>query len=111
MDKSFGYIRTASVKPEHAAEQRKAIEKWASRHDRRMPESHTYTDIGVSGTTKPSQRAGFLALLKHLAVAGGNPRVVVTDFDRISRLPEDLVNQLEALGMLHCTVHLASEDL
>lgn len=95
----FGYVRVSSQNKTHhvdeSATQRHAITKWAEENGHKV---HTiFQDLGVSGTTFPSDRPGWKALLNAMEIdalggptaaapkAGTPTMVVVTEASRIAR--------------------------
>jgi DNA invertase Pin-like site-specific DNA recombinase len=101
----YGYVRTASDSPVNAKIQQWHIEHWAA--SRGEPITETFADLGVSGLSEPEGRPGFSALLARLQPSD---KLVVFEFDRLSRDCNELLFLLDQLKEMSVPVCLASSD-
>ena len=101
----YGYVRTARDSPLNEKIQQWHIEHWAAAHGEAIAE--TFADLGVSGLDTPASRPGFSALLAQLQPSD---KLVVFEFDRLSRDCNDLLTLLDRLNDLSVPVFLASSD-
>jgi DNA invertase Pin-like site-specific DNA recombinase len=101
----YGYMRTARDSPLNAKIQQWHIEHWAAAHGETITE--TFADLGVSGLATPATRPGFSALLARLQPSD---KLVVFEFDRLSRDCNELLTLLDRLSDLSVPICLASSD-
>ena len=102
---AYGYVRTARDSPINAKIQQWHIEDWAAAHGETITE--TFADLGVSGLSSPERRPGFSELLARLCPSG---KLVVFEFDRLSRDCNDLLILFDQLNDMCVPVCLASSD-
>jgi DNA invertase Pin-like site-specific DNA recombinase len=101
----YGYVRTARDSPLNAKIQQWHIEDWAAAHGDTITE--TFADLSVSGLSTPEKRPRFSRLLARLQ---RGDKLVVFEFDRLSRDCNDLLTLLDRLNDLSVPVFLASSD-
>ena len=101
----YGYARTARDSPINEKIQRWHIEHWAAAQGQII--TGTFADLGVSGLSTPQKRPGFSALLARLEPAD---KLVIFEFDRLSRDRNDLLTLLDRLNDLSVSIFLASSD-
>jgi DNA invertase Pin-like site-specific DNA recombinase len=101
----YGYVRTARASPINVKIQQWHIEHWAAAHGETIAE--TFADLGVSGLVTPATRPELSALLAQLQPSD---KLVVFEFDRLSRDCNDLLTLLDRLNDLSVPVCLASSD-
>jgi DNA invertase Pin-like site-specific DNA recombinase len=101
----YGYVRTARDSPLNEKIQRWHIEHWAAAHGETIAE--TFADLGVSGLVTPASRPGFSALLARLQPSD---KLLVFEFDRLSRDCNDLLSLFDRLNDMSVPVCLATSD-
>ena len=102
---AYGYVRTARDSPLNEKIQQWHIQHWAAAHNENI--SGTFADLGVSGLVTPASRPGFSALLARLQPSD---KIVVFEFDRLSRDRNHLLILLDRLNDLSVPICLASSD-
>ena len=103
----YGYVRTARGSPLNEEIQQWHIEHWAATHGETIAE--TFADLAASGLSEPEGRPGFSFLLAQLQPSD---KLVVFDFDRLSRDCNELallLNQLKDMAVPVCVA--SSEDV
>jgi DNA invertase Pin-like site-specific DNA recombinase len=101
----YGYVRTARDSPINEKIQRWHIEHWAATHGETITE--TFADLAVSGLSEPEKRPGFSLLLAQLQPSD---KLVIFDFDRLSRDCNELALLLDQLRDMAIPVCLACSD-
>ncbi len=87
LDRAVGYVRTSTSRQDLSpAAQRHAIEQWAGRHG--VTVVGWAEDVGVSGTTPPPERDGFVDALDQLDRFRAGT-LAVARLDRLSRSSMD----------------------
>jgi DNA invertase Pin-like site-specific DNA recombinase len=101
----YGYVRTARDSPINVKIQQWHIERWAAAHGETI--TQTFTDVGVSGLSADERRPGFSTLLARLQPGD---KLVIFEFDRLSRDCDELLVLLDRLNDLSVPVCLTSSD-
>jgi DNA invertase Pin-like site-specific DNA recombinase len=101
----YGYVRTASDSRINEQLQRWHLENWAASRGESITE--TFADLAVSGLSEPEGRPGFSSLLARLQPSD---KLVVFEYDRLSRDCNEQLFLLDQLKEMSVPVCLASSD-
>jgi DNA invertase Pin-like site-specific DNA recombinase len=101
----YGYVRTARDSPINEKIQSWHIDHRAAAHGATITE--TFADLGVSGLSVPERRPEFSALLARLQPSD---KLVIFEFDRLSRNCKELLLLLDRLNDMSVPVCLAGSD-